>query len=57
MRDPRPSIEERYANSSAYLSKYRDALIALIDKRYLLEDDVTAMMTEAAGKWLYLTKH
>lgn len=54
--DPRRAIQERYGNANVYLAKYREAALALIDKGYLLEDDLMAIMTDAAGRWMHLTK-
>jgi hypothetical protein len=45
--DPRPSIEERYANREAYLEQIRAAATALVEQGYLLAED-TAGIVEAS---------
>lgn len=50
-RDPRPSIEERYASRGVYLAKIRDAAAALVRDRYLLAEDVDAVISRASGHW------
>ena len=47
--DPRLSIEERYASRSDYLAKITAVANRLADERYVLRQDVPAMI-EAAGK-------
>ena len=54
-RDPRPSIEERYASRDAYLSRVRGAAIALVGVRYLLAEDVESVMRRSADQWDLLT--
>ena len=46
-RDPRPSIEERYASRDAYLSKVKAAASVLIDRGYLLRDDLDEVLARA----------
>jgi hypothetical protein len=55
-RDPRPSIEERYANRAAYLSRVRGAADALVGLRYLLAEDVESVMRRSGDTWDLLTK-
>jgi hypothetical protein len=55
-RDPRPSIEERYANRAEYLSRVRSAADALVGSRYLLAEDVESVMRRSADQWDLLTK-
>jgi len=50
-RDPRRSIEERYASRDEYLTKVRDAADALVAKGYLLIDDVPPIVQRAADAW------
>jgi len=40
LKDPRLSIEERYANHEAYVKQVEEAAMRLVGKRLLLEDDV-----------------
>ena len=47
--DPRLSIEERYVNRAEYLAKVAQVANRLADERYVLRQDVPAMI-EAAGK-------
>jgi len=53
-RDPRRSIEERYASRDEYLSKVRTASEDLVKKRYLLADDVDRVMKRAGDTWDYV---
>jgi hypothetical protein len=47
-RDPRPSIAERYTSKEAYVAQFRQAAQALVQERYLLAEDIEAMVTQAA---------
>jgi Alpha/beta hydrolase domain len=49
--DPRPSIEERYASKAAYLELVRKAAEALIAERYLLAEDLEAIVQHAAQRY------
>ena len=49
--DPRPAIAERYASREAYLARVREAAVALVKERYLLDDDVETSLTFAARLW------
>lgn len=49
--DPRPSIEERYANRSDYLGKFRAAANALAAAGYILERDIEQMTGRASRQW------
>ena len=51
--DPRLSIEERYASREAYLERVRQAALALVAQRYLLEEDVEVSVAAAARLWDY----
>lgn len=46
--DPRRSIQERYANRDEYLGKYAAAALALVERRYLLAEDVADLLKHAA---------
>ncbi len=49
--DPRPSIEERYAGREQYLQLYRKAAERLIEQRFLLPEDLPAIMERGAAEW------
>jgi hypothetical protein len=49
--DPRPSIEERYRNRDEYLGKYAAAALMLVQKRYLLAEDVADLLNHAADHY------
>jgi len=52
--DPRPSIEERYADRAQYLGLVAESAMELIDDGYLLGQDLPVIL-EAAGKhWDHL---
>ena len=42
--DPRPSVEERYASKDDYLRRVREAADRLVKERYVLADDVNAIV-------------
>ncbi len=50
-KDPRLSIEERYASKQEYLAKVDAALDALVTARYILERDKSALRERAANHW------
>lgn len=52
--DPRPSIAERYSSRSDYLTKVRDVATKLADERYVLREDVSALVDEAGKQWDYV---
>jgi hypothetical protein len=49
--DPRLSLEERYPTKNAYLERVRAAARALVADRFLLDDDVPAMVQRASMSW------
>lgn len=53
--DPRRSVEERYPNSADYVRRVRDAAESLVRGRYLLEEDVQAIVERAARRWAHAT--
>jgi hypothetical protein len=55
-RDPRPSIEERYAGREDYLAKVRAAAADLIRGGYLLQEDLGAVMERAGAHWEFATR-
>jgi hypothetical protein len=48
--DPRPSIQERYADKAAYQAAIVAAARALVEQRLMLEEDVERC-AEAAADW------
>ena len=49
--DPRPSIEERYRDRDDYLAKVRAAAEALVQQRYLLEEDIETTLALAGRRY------
>jgi hypothetical protein len=49
--DPRLSIEERYSDREHYLEQVGQAAHELVNGRYLLADDLPALMKRAAQYW------
>jgi hypothetical protein len=54
-RDPRRSIEERYRGVDDYLQRIRTAAEQLVRDRYLLEEDLEAILDRAKAHWTYAT--
>ena len=52
--DPRLSIAERYASRAAYLEAVRAAAQKLIGARFVVADDVDAILERAALRWDFL---
>jgi len=50
-KDPRLSIEERYGTREGYLAKVRESANALARERYVLPEDVAAMVEGAGRHW------
>jgi Alpha/beta hydrolase domain len=55
-RDPRPSVAERYASREQYLEKFEAAALDLVKARWLLAEDVPALMERAAEEWNQATR-
>ena len=53
--DPRASIEERYASRDEYLQLVQGAALNLVEKRYLLEEDVPEILDKATDRYDKLT--
>jgi len=49
--DPRLSIAERYSSRQDYLDRYRRAVDELVRQRWILPDDVPAMMARGEAEW------
>ena len=54
-RDQRLSIEERYASKEDYLRRVRQAAAQLVDDRYVLPEDLDALVERAALSWELFT--
>jgi hypothetical protein len=54
-KDPRAAIAERYASKQAYLDKIRAAADKLVADRFLLSDDLPAVLDRAGRHWDLLT--
>lgn len=50
-RDPRPAIEERYASRAAYQDAVRRAADELVRERWMLAEDVAAVVERAGQVW------
>ncbi|HMD07129.1 MAG TPA: alpha/beta hydrolase domain-containing protein [Candidatus Acidoferrum sp.] len=49
--DPRLSIAERYASREQYLGKFAEAAMKLIHERFLLREDLPAMLDRGEREW------
>jgi hypothetical protein len=49
--DPRPSIAERYASREEYMSKFEQAAKKLIEQRFLLQEDLPAILERGRTEW------
>ena len=49
--DPRRSIEERYSTRDRYLALTRAAAEALVRERYMLREDIDAVVARASAHW------
>jgi hypothetical protein len=49
--DPRPSIAERYASQQEYMGKFEQAAKKLIEQRFLLQEDLPAIMERGKLEW------
>jgi hypothetical protein len=49
--DPRPSVSERYASREQYLEKFGEAAKKLARERFLLEEDLPAVMARGQREW------
>lgn len=53
IKDPRPSVAERYLTREEYLQKIRAAAADLIKNRYLLQEDMEKVLAQAKAHWEY----
>ncbi len=49
--DPRPSIAERYHSREEYLGRYAEAALKLVRERFLLAEDLPAVLQRGAAEW------
>jgi hypothetical protein len=49
--DPRLSIAERYASREVYMTKFEEAAKRLIDQRFLLQEDLPAILERGKLEW------
>ena len=55
--DPRPSIVARYADRNAYADKVRTAAAEVVEKGFLLPEDVDPLVKDAAGLYDRILAH
>jgi len=53
--DPRLSIEERYRNRDEYVGKFAAAALDLVDRGYLLAEDVADLLKHAVEHYNFAT--
>jgi hypothetical protein len=53
VRDPRPSLEERYHDKDQYLGRLSKAALELIEQRFLLAEDLVPVLRNAGRHWDY----
>ena len=49
--DPRLSVEERYGSRADYVHRIEEAAKKLVQERYLLQEDVPAVVEAAGQHW------
>lgn len=54
LKDPRPSVAERYANREQYLERVNRAAQELANRGYLLKADIAGIVEQAATRWDYV---
>lgn len=54
--DPRSSVAERYASRDEYLGKFAEAELKLVEQRFLLKEDVPALLERGKREWDEVTK-
>jgi hypothetical protein len=54
--DPRVSIAERYSRYEDYIRKYRGAAERLVQQRFLLPEDIPAVLRRGEEEWKYATE-
>ncbi|MFN2476239.1 MAG: alpha/beta hydrolase domain-containing protein [Chthoniobacterales bacterium] len=54
--DPREAIAERYPSREEYVGRFREAAKKLADDRFILCEDVDALVARGGDEWDYVTK-
>jgi alpha/beta hydrolase family protein len=54
--DPRPSIEERYRNRDEYVGRFAAATVDLVERGYLLQEDVADLLKHAVEHYDWAMK-
>ncbi|MGH9333576.1 MAG: alpha/beta hydrolase domain-containing protein, partial [Vicinamibacteria bacterium] len=54
--DPRKSIEERYPEQAAYLGRITEAALRLLQRRYLLVEDLPGIIARARAHYQWATR-
>jgi hypothetical protein len=49
--DPRPSVAERYGSREQYMGKFAEAAMKLIKDRFLLREDLAAVLERGQREW------
>jgi hypothetical protein len=49
--DPRPAVGERYASREQYMGKFAEAAVKLIKDRFLLREDLAAVLERGEREW------
>jgi hypothetical protein len=49
--DPRPSVAERYASREQYMGKFSEAALGLVHDRFLLREDLPALLERGELEW------
>ncbi|HZD94888.1 MAG TPA: alpha/beta hydrolase domain-containing protein [Candidatus Sulfotelmatobacter sp.] len=49
--DPRPSIAERYSSQADYMNKFEQAAKKLVQQRFLLQEDLPAVLERGRQEW------
>ena len=49
--DPRPSVGERYASREQYMGKFGEAAMKLVHDRFLLREDLAAVLERGEREW------
>jgi hypothetical protein len=51
LNDPRPSLEERYANRDEYLTRIRETAGKLADAGHIAQEDIESCLDDAAARY------
>ena len=54
--DPRPSVAERYASREQYMGKFGEAALKLVHDRFLLREDLPAVLERGEREWKELAE-